>query len=645
MIKDPFRLVEGITSFIGGANSSVDPALLPENQYSWGINVSIRGGYPRSRPGFKFIKALPSGVIQGASYFRTKSDEEVVALIGGRLYNTQVTSTSAPILDITPAGEQDNYVSRRASMVAANDYLVVQDGVSSPIIYTGSTSFRSRNILIETESFVEIQATTGANNPRINVSSTAGLYPGMLMQAARGVPANTVIVSVDSSTEVTLSKNCTLTALVTAKFFFPGPLQSNVAIPVGAIMAFGNGRLWVAQGSQLFAGDLAGSYAGAEIRFAENQYLGEGGSFSFSDDITGLAFLPGSDTSTGQGDLIVFTRNDINAVKSYIFNRTTWSATEGMQRRLFWGGGGEAPDGMIVTNNDIFFRSLDGIRSLLQTYQEAKHANVSLTDSIEANRVIKYDTERWIKYSPSVYFDNRALHGCAPKIQKVNGDPTSYNIVFTKLISQDFNPGVFQGNYPPVYDGEWTGLQVSKLVEGIFSGKKRCFAIVCGSDGNNAIYEITMDDYFDTIPDGNNGTTELAISSEVEFRRMSMQSPFEIKEMVRADISFSEVYGNVSWTFEFSPDYYPTFLPVQSGTIDYDTQTDELTTCSPPDLALGYKNIRTIKPSDSCVTGVGRKARFAYLFQPKMSWVGHAKLALFRLHASRKDGSDLGECS
>ena len=645
MIKDPNRLVEGIGSFIGGANSSVDPALLPENQFSWGTNISIRGGYPRTRPGFKFIKAIPNGVIQGATSFQTKAGQELVMMINGRLYNSQVLSANAPVLDVTPSNETNNFVSRKVCFTTANSYLVIQDGTSAPIVYTGATSFRSNLILQEFDGYIEREITTGANNPRINVSTTSGLYPGMLVQAARGLQKDSVIISVDSSTEVTLNKTCTLTGLAEAKFFPPGVLQANVSIPIGSVMAYGNGRLWVANGNQLYAGDLAGSYAGAEIRFSETKYLTGGGSFAFSSEITGLAFLPGADTSTGQGDLIVFTRDDVNAVRSYIYNRETWQNTEGMQRRLFLGGGAEGNDSIVIVNNDVFYRSLDGIRSLLQTLRDVQQRHVSLADSIEANRVILYDTDRWIKYAPAVYFDNRVLHGCAPKLQKVYGDPTSYNIVFTKIVSQDFNPGVYQGNYPPVYDGEWTGLQVCKLVYGVFDGAKKCYALVCGSDGNNAIYEITPTDYFDTIPDGQGGTTSLAISSEVEFRRMGLQLPFEIKELMRADIAFSEVYGSVTWSFDFAPDYYPTFLPVQTGSIDYDTETPTLTDCYPPDLALGYKNIRTVKPSDSCVTGVGRKARFGYLFQPKISWTGHAKLALFRLHASRKDASDLGECS
>jgi hypothetical protein len=644
MINDPNRLMEGIATFIGGANSSVDPALLPPNQYSWGVNVSVRGGYPRTRPGFRFVKALPNGVIQAASYFKTPSTEELVAFIDGRLYNVQPTEPSAAVLDITPAEETNNYVSRRASMVSVNNYLVTQDGVNPAIVYTGASSFRSKNILEELASYVELEITMGINNPRVNVSSSAGLFPGMLVQAARGIQDNTVIVSVDTSTSITLSKNCTLTALATVKFFPPGPLQVNVAIPIGNIMAFGNGRLWVANGNQLFAGDLAGSYQGSEVRFSETQYLSGGGSFSFDSEITGLAFLPGSDTSTGQGDLIVFTKNEVSAIRANIFDRTLWQSTPGMQRKMFLNGGSASPDCMVVTNNDVYFRSIDGIRSLVQTIQFSKSANVTLVDSVEADRVINYDTERWVNLSTAAYFDYRALYACTPKIQKVNGSSSSYNIVFTKIVTQDFNPGVYEGNYPPVYDGEWTGLQVCKFVVGNFEGVRRAFALVCGSDGNNALYEITTDDYSDTVPDGQNGTTSIPVSAQVECRRMAFQSPDEIKELVRADISFSDIYGSVSWALDFTPDYYPSYFPIQSGTIDFDTQTNELDSCSPPDLGLGYRTIRTVKPSDSCVIGVSRKARFGYLFQPRVSWIGYAKLAIFKFHASKKDISDLGEC-
>ena len=268
------------------------------------------------------------------------------------------------------------------------------------------------------------------------------------------------------------------------------------------------------------------------LRFSETQYLSGGGSFSFESEITGLAFLPGADTSTGQGDLIVFTKNEICAIRSNIFDRTTWQSTPGMQRKLFLGGGAESQDSILVTDNDIYYKAIDGIRSLVQTFQDTKQRNVSLADSIEASRIMNYETQRWIKNSPSTYFQGRALHGCAPKIQKVYNSNTDYNIVFTKIVSQDFVPGVYEGNYPPVHDGEWTGLQVCKFVTGVFVGVEKCYALVCGSDGNNAIYEITSEDYYDTLPDEEAGTLEYPISSSIEMRRMGMELPFEVKELM-----------------------------------------------------------------------------------------------------------------
>ena len=45
MISDQNRLIEGMGSFLGGANSAVDPSLIPINQYSWAENIVVRDGY------------------------------------------------------------------------------------------------------------------------------------------------------------------------------------------------------------------------------------------------------------------------------------------------------------------------------------------------------------------------------------------------------------------------------------------------------------------------------------------------------------------------------------------------------------------------------------------------------------------------
>jgi len=424
-------------------------------------------------------------------------------------------------------------------------------------------------------------------------------------------------------------------------------VRDNISIPVGSIMAYGNGRLWVATNNNLFAGDLVGSSLNAEIKFTETIYLTGGGSFYFNENITGLVFLPGQDNSVGQGDLIVFTQNAIYAIRATNYDRTTWQTTPGMQRKIFVGRGSENQESIIVTDKDVYFRSLEGIRSLAQTINAA--GVVSFVDSLEAARVMSFDTERWLTYAPGALFDSRYLLGGAPKIQRItdaNGNYTGrFNIVFSKIVSKDFNAGSVLNAPVPVFDGEWNGFQICKLVEGTFDNSRRCFAITCDSDGKNCLYEVTLADYADEIkPSRNAGVVTTPIECSVETKRFSFGTPFDIKTLMRADVGFTDVYGDVTWDLKYSPDFVNLFYSIQEKTIPNEQETSVLTTQSPPDLPYGFRTVRTVKPESVCLDLTNRLSNFGYMFQAKLYWEGQAKLALFRLHASRKDISDLGEC-
>lgn len=294
--------------------------------------------------------------------------------------------------------------------------------------------------------------------------------------------------------------------------------------------------------------------------------------------------------------------------------------------------------------------------SYVQTLKDRSVSPATLSDSTEASRVLNYDTARWLKYSSGVFFDNRYLFTASPVVQNINSQyGKGFNVVGRSIISADLVPATVKGEALDAgYDGEWTGLQVSKLVKGIFRGEERCFALCTGTDGHNALYEITVNDPVDTDSQNN----FLPIQSGIEFRRMSFDNPAEVKELVRADIGFSDIYGrqvspgsgealpSLQWTFSFRPDYFPNFFQVQTGNIEIQTANElPFQQNIPENLRPGYLNVRTVKPADSCVTPSGRLARFGYLFQPKIEWVGSARLSLFRLHGAKKDISDLGECN
>jgi hypothetical protein len=573
-----------------------------------------------------------------------------VALINGKLYDLFPLEPDSEVRDISPANETTPYVSQKACLTQANVFLVVQDGVSPAIVYDGSSSYRSENKNEYGSPSITIEeCVLGANNEVIAVPNVIGIEPYMLVVSDSGAVSEGTLVTSFSETNSTITLNtpCTKTIVTTLKFYSPGVIKNNVSIPVGSIMAYGDGRLWVASENNLFAGDLVGTSSKSEIKFSETIYIAGGGSFYFNDKITGLVFLPGQDNSVGQGDLIVFTKSAIYAIKATNYDRTTWQQTPGMQRKIFIGRGSENQESIILTDKDIYFRSLEGMRSLAQTVNA--RGVVSFSDSLEASRILAYDTERWLNYAPGILFDSRYLLGASPKIQRITDSSGNYtgrfNIVFPKLISKDFNAGCVVNAPVPVFDGEWNGLQICKLVEGTFENQRRCFAITCDPDGKNCLYELTMEDYSDEIkPSRNSSVVPTPIQCSVETKRFSFGTPFDIKSLTRADIGFTSIYGDVQWNLEYCPDFVTSFYPVQSKQIPNEQVTPLLTTQSPPDLPFGFANSRTIKPTSIQVDLSKRLSNFGYMFQGKITWSGKAKLVLFRLHASRKDISDLGEC-
>jgi hypothetical protein len=662
MISDQNRLTEGMGSFLGGANSAVDAALLTDTQYSWARNVIIRDGYPATRPGFRFVKLLPSGVIQGACYFRNRlvNQEQIVSLIDGKLYNIFPTNSLDQVQNISPPNEPANpYISQRACLVQANNFLVLQDGTTPAIVYDGIRSYRSEN---QTEpvtpvNTITINLTAGDNTYNIATEEVTNILKvGMVVVSSfvGAIPDGTVITAIGTasgnpSTQlITLSKAPVTTVTTDCKFYNAGIIEQDISIPIGSIMCYGNGRLWVANGNELYAGDLVGSSTNAEVKFSETIYLSGGGVFMFERKITGLQFLPGPDSSTGLGDLIVFTEGDLNAIRASVYDRTQWQNTVGMQRKIFTGRGAAGFEAIITTDRDVYFRSLDGIRSVGQSVN-TNFQTISFADSLEATRVTSYDTERWLKFAPGVLSNSRYLLGGAPKIQRVtnsNGSFTGqYNIVFSKLISKDFNAGMLVDSPRPVYEGEWTGLQICKLVDDIFDGERRCYAFTCDSDGKNCLYEITLADQIDKIKPSRDGDVEdRSIDCFVETKRFSFGNPFEVKELMRADVGFTNAYNTLNWTLDYSPDFFSEFYDVQSVELETPQSTAVLTAVAPPNLSFGYQTVRTVKPESVCVLGTKRLSNFAYMFQGRVSWTGQAKLVLFRLHASKKDNSDLGEC-
>jgi hypothetical protein len=73
--------------WIGGCNSIIHPADLPEKQYAWGENVVNRGGIIQTKPGYKVRASVPGAKLQGFGVFTPRNSvAHLMVAVDGRIY-------------------------------------------------------------------------------------------------------------------------------------------------------------------------------------------------------------------------------------------------------------------------------------------------------------------------------------------------------------------------------------------------------------------------------------------------------------------------------------------------------------------------------------------------------------------------------
>lgn len=155
------RLVDGFSTLTEGVNEGVRPSLLAgaepfsANRAARLINATVRGGFATCRPPWlKFplyfqdaddMAWFQEHNVQGRERYVTPYGSVIIVSIGGRIYRIDPAVTNAPnVLDLTIPGDPNPSVRRHAWMTQAEQYLIIQDGQSLPLIYDGSLLRRSR---------------------------------------------------------------------------------------------------------------------------------------------------------------------------------------------------------------------------------------------------------------------------------------------------------------------------------------------------------------------------------------------------------------------------------------------------------------------------------------------------------------------
>lgn len=632
MTRNPNYLTDGATTLLGGVDEGREPLLLEPNKVSRAINITMRKGFPRTRPGFvrrglnfergEYAAWFHQNLFQGYGYYDDfRGMEKIICSVGGRIFLID-PAAGFMMTDITP---------RKHAITTANfttdtplvDVLVTVDDANLifegyPIYINGfefQVMSKSGNILtVRTmEQATATLVVSGADVEYLDPNSPN--LPLAWMEQAEQY----MVIQDDQARAIIFDGSTTRRA------------EFGTEVPTGSVMAYGRGRLWVAvnNGQEFVAGDIAGGTTGV-LGFTENDFLSGGGAFRIGANvgrIRAMKFVMNLDTSLGQGPLQVLCERAIYSVNAPT-NREAWSTiTDPIQTESLINFGATGHYSTVLVNGDLFFRAEDGLRSFFIARRDfGTWGNTPI--SREVSKTLADDTQELLVHSAAVLFDNRLLFTAVPQ-------PGTYGVRHKALVALDFDViSTMASKSPPAYDGFWTGIDVTGVLTGRFAGRNRCFAFVHSSLGLNEIWEITTDDKFD------NGS--YPIDWRIEYRSMyfpragGLQSG--LKRLEAAELWVSEFSGEVAMTLSYKPDQHPCWQTWATKTICVTSdQCDETSACDSTTASsnmLGYKTRLSFgKPADGNIPADEKALPAGFSFQVAIDGSGYVQLNKLILHA------------
>lgn len=573
-IHDSRLAFDGDQTWVLGQDTGRKPLDLPAGRYSLGRNVAARGGTLGTRPGIDHLPLTFADSEQRNLF--AKGKYQGMAIYEDDLLTMihgrlfRIDLESYEVEELTDLVGANNRRMPMAIFQQAGPFMVIQNGVDRAIIGHGSTWRR------------------------------AGVVPNP---------------SYDSSTD---------------------PIWRSTAleVPTGLIMGYGYDRLYVAKGNRWTAGDILKVGSPEDVlRWSENLYLNEGGSFvlpSWMGNITAMAFARVTDTSLGIGAFIVFGQWGAMAYDVSLA-RDEWAG-----QVVHVGPGAVGPRAVANVNADLWFRAADGIRSWrMAVAQQTDFVNTP--ESSEMSRELELDTPWQMDGAAVVNFDNRLLTACWPQYLGVVADnvPWFKQLSYRGIISLDFDPSstILEKNNP-AYDGVWDGIFPMDMVTGPVHGEQRCFAMSCDDVNFTRLYEISR-----RRPNDSFNGTEIPIRSYVETRGYNFQQPFNQTQLQTGDIWIRDVAGDVHVRIAYRTDTDPTWVAWFEKELQQTIGSGRVDSLQLPTYRPGLRaRIRLGQaPTEDCeVNDLG------YLYQIAIQWIGRASIDRVRLAATILDETTHG---
>lgn len=425
-----------------------------------------------------------------------------------------------------------------------------------------------------------------ANTPRPVVLAAAATYPATSAQNATvfvgpnstspGTNAQMTISTFTPSGSVSYFLTNETVDVSTSPSFNGLQIRTLIGIPCGQAWAYSQGRLWTSlpDGFSFVAGDIVGGSSGtsannfkdAILYTMSNTLLSNGGTFSTpgnNGEIRALRPAPTLDVSLGQGPLQVFTTQSVFSCNAPTDISTWADVTSPIVTESLIGSGALSQYSTILVNGDILFRSQDGIRSLtLSRLDFYKWANTPI--SREVDRLIANDNSVLLDNSTACVFDNRILFGAAP-VQTVNGVAhQSIAVINLDTVSN------LQEKAPPVYDGEWNGINILQFVTGVFGNRVRCFAFV-SAGGQIGLVEVYTSAAGQDVP--NTIQTSYQLETKTLFGSNESTGEYDLLRIEDGEVYVRDILGVVTFQVDFRHDYDPAWRPWYGWSVDNTSNT------------------------------------------------------------------------
>ncbi len=582
----PQDVQAGHSSLFGGMSSAFQPSDIEENQYAKGINITCRGGTTKTRPPVHKLN------------LSFNHDRDEVRFPAGKFQGAKVYVSSVGTFIVT--------------VISGNVYLIdpISSEVTNQSLLIGPLNqFVDRCYFEQAERFMIIQ--DGFNRPMI------------------------------------------LDGLSIRKSDTP-----NKEVPVGTLMAYGHGRLFIKTGpTQFKAGDIfLPNDADSLLKFTETEYLNGGGAFQLPailGDIVSLNISHVMGTSTGNGPLLAYGENGIASYR--VFEpRVIWQNID-IGRIEMIGQGARAHDAIITVNEDMMFRTSNGLRSyrLLreQSQSQRKYTNLSADVSVFEDQ----ETAHLVHLSSAIFHNDRLLYTIvADRIEATDtfGEQID-DFRFRGIASLDFS--TFNGltsvgaGKSAAYDGVWTGMNPTFLIQGYFDEKDRAYVFGKTDEGLNILYRIG------DIPDMDNGDvpincrlyTQGHFFSTTTARRERTEFPFISKTLDRAGAWVRFFEGEVDLKLSVKTDDRTAFREIsvsklRAGRVKFNPPADDTVTIGLPQARPKILFPAFQKECDEEVTG--QTLLTGYEFQFLIEWDGVLELSKFVCLADLDDIKSFPAC-